>query len=61
MPFFDYECKDCGYVFDKLISTEKDEAAECPNCGSNETTKLVSLFASFGVSGSDAGGCTNFG
>ncbi|MCP4230610.1 MAG: zinc ribbon domain-containing protein [bacterium] len=61
MPFFDYECKDCGDTFDKLVSTDGDEAVECPICGSKETMKLVSLFASFGASNSDAGGCVNFG
>jgi putative FmdB family regulatory protein len=61
MPFFDYECKDCGHVFDKMVSAGEDEVVECPVCESEDTVKLVSLFASFGSSSSDAGGCTSFG
>ena len=61
MPFFDYECKDCGYVFDKLVPAGEDETAECPICGSTKTMKLISLFSSYGTSNPGAGGCTNFG
>lgn len=61
MPFFDFECKDCGYVFDKLISAGDDESAECPICKSKDTMKLVSLFASYGASTSGSGGCSSFG
>lgn len=61
MPFFDYECKDCGYVFDKLVSSDEEGTVECPICGSKDTMKLVSLFASYGASSSGGGGCSSFG
>lgn len=47
MPLYEYKCKKCGAVFEKLIldsSWEKD--LKCPSCGSKELGKELSVFAS---------------
>ena len=44
MPFYEYECKSCGYQFEKLLKfSQCDEVQECPECNSKETKKLISL------------------
>lgn len=64
MPIFEYRCKECGEKFETLIlSSARSETVKCENCGSEQTEKLMSAFASGGLnagssySGSSAGGC----
>lgn len=46
MPLYEYECGDCGERFEALVSAStKDEARACPECGSEETTRVPSTFA----------------
>ncbi|MCS7202570.1 MAG: zinc ribbon domain-containing protein [Dictyoglomus sp.] len=54
MPIYEYKCKDCGNIFEKL--TYKEEEIECPNCGGKNIKKLISLFASIG---SEKGICSS--
>jgi putative FmdB family regulatory protein len=50
MPLFEYECKSCGQVFDKLLPSRlADSQVRCPRCQSEETERQLSTFA--------AGGC----
>ncbi len=47
MPIYEYECKECGKVFSKLVSiSTADNEIKCPVCGSDETSKKFSAFAS---------------
>ncbi len=47
MPVYEYECRDCGKRFERLVSfREAKEAQECPECGSRSTRKLMSVVAS---------------
>jgi len=46
MPIYDYRCKDCNKTFDLLIRT--DTIPACPECGSLQLEKLVSLLAPHG-------------
>ncbi|HAF66771.1 MAG: zinc ribbon domain-containing protein [Bacillota bacterium] len=43
MPIFEYRCKRCGKVFECLV--RKGDVPACPECGSEELTKLMSMFA----------------
>ena len=43
MPIFDFRCKECGYNFELLVLGPT--AYECPQCGSSDVDKLVSLTA----------------
>jgi putative FmdB family regulatory protein len=58
MPLYEFECLDCGDVFERLMSkaSEKEEAA-CPACGSHNLEEKISSFAST----SSAGDCAPSG
>ncbi len=43
MPIYEYRCKDCNKTFDLLIRASTVPA--CPECGSGQLEKLVSLLA----------------
>jgi len=64
MPIFEYQCKQCGHEFEKLVFDSK--AVECPKCKSSQTEKKISVFASTKTAGNNAGGpsrassCNNF-
>ena len=53
MPLYEYRCKECGHLFEKMISfSQADKLPECPNCKGSETQKMVSMFASKGTTAS---------
>lgn len=44
MPFYDYECRECGNTFTEQESFEEHDRRrrlKCPNCGSRKTRHLV--------------------
>lgn len=41
MPIYDFRCNDCNKTFELLIRTSTVPA--CPECGSQQLEKLVSL------------------
>ncbi len=41
MPIFEFFCKSCGNVFEKLVY-DSSEQVSCRKCGSSELTKLLS-------------------
>lgn len=41
MPFYRYECNDCGAVFKKLHMNGDSLRISCPECGSETTHRLV--------------------
>ncbi|MBN2538054.1 zinc ribbon domain-containing protein [candidate division WOR-3 bacterium] len=51
MPIREFCCNGCGVVFEALVFSADDEAAEqCPACGSTDHSRLYSVF---GVAGTD--------
>jgi len=59
MPLFEFTCRNCGHVFEELISLAEIEAGdlECPACRSKRVERGVSSFATGGgSSGSFTGG-----
>ena len=55
MPIYDFRCNACGEQFEELV--RRDEAPECPACGSTSTERLLSPIArphKFGLRGGDA-------
>ena len=45
MPFYEFECKDCGEVFEVRASIKEKEAGlalACPKCGSHEARHKLS-------------------
>ena len=54
MPLYDFECKQCGEVFEILASFKEREAGlepECPQCHSKDTLQVVT--AGLVIRGSD--------
>lgn len=44
MPLYDYQCEECGKVFEVRATIRQKEAGltpECPNCHSEETEALI--------------------
>ncbi len=41
MPLFDFECKDCGKIFEELVFDD-NEFPPCQECGGSETMRRVS-------------------
>jgi putative FmdB family regulatory protein len=42
VPIFEYRCGDCGHEFELLV-LKTSGAARCPDCGSANVDKLLSL------------------
>ncbi len=59
MPIYEYVCMQCESHFEELV--RMDESADCPDCGSENVRRQVSVFAAHGVSEQPAfgggGGC----
>ncbi|MBN1263855.1 MAG: zinc ribbon domain-containing protein [Anaerolineales bacterium] len=57
MPIYEYTCSECGKRFDTLRSmSAADDPIPCPDCGSGQTKRALSLFCARGESGLVAGG-----
>ena len=47
MALYEYKCADCEGQFDKVRPmSESDAPAECPECGSERSRRVISNFAS---------------
>jgi len=47
MPIYEYECKDCGEVFEKIQPARaKKKGAACPKCNGKDTERILSCFSS---------------
>lgn len=42
MPLYDYKCKKCEHVFESLHKIADPGPSECPECGHNQVSKLIS-------------------
>jgi putative FmdB family regulatory protein len=61
MPLYEYECKECGAVFEAMSPMAKRDQMTCEECGSKRTERLASTFCSAveggtGAAGASAGG-----
>lgn len=73
MPLYEYECLDCGTMFDMLRSIkDADKLITCTNCQSSNVKRLLSLFfaqsdgrtvasSNGGCSGCAGGACSTCG
>ncbi len=58
MPLYEYKCKKCEKSFETLVSASKADAPqECPECGSKETSRLLSAFCASVGGKSSASSC----
>lgn len=57
MPIFEFECLNCGMIFEKLVKkADGDEPIACPSCGGEKVEQRVSRFAASGTSQCAPGG-----
>src|SRR3954470_7849988 len=42
MPFYEYECSNCGYRDEVLQSISEKPLKKCPSCGKSSLKKLIS-------------------
>ncbi len=54
MPIFEYQCRDCGKKFEKIIASSAATKVACKQCGSPRVTTLLSTFAVAGASAKSA-------
>jgi putative FmdB family regulatory protein len=47
MPIYEYVCMQCESHFEELV--RMDETADCPDCGSQNVRRQVSVFATHGA------------
>jgi len=57
MPIYEYQCKSCESVFEKLIFKGDAEDIVCPCCCSKKTKKVLSA-TSFMSGSSGRGSCS---
>ncbi len=56
MPIYEYVCESCNKKFDHLARTMSgDHKTSCPECGSVNTARTLSVFAVGADSGGKAG------
>ena len=53
MPLFEYQCRECGTKFEKIVPTASAQVV-CKQCASPRVEKLLSVFAVVGSSRSAA-------
>lgn len=66
MPIYEYKCDKCEHRFDQLVkSMSGDDGVVCPECGSKQVEKQLSVFAARqgqpAGSGPPAAGCGSCG
>lgn len=60
MPIFEYQCIKCGSRFEEIVIGKSDQETVCPDCGSDQTRKLMSAFSWSGADGtSGASACSS--
>lgn len=60
MPIFEFSCKACGRLFEKLQLVGREEQIKCPDCSSENVEKKISapfLPSSVGKP-ADSGSCS---
>ena len=46
MPIYEFKCDPCGTMFEELFTAGSDNGhVECPECGSDDIAKLMSVSA----------------
>jgi putative FmdB family regulatory protein len=57
MPIFEYQCQECGHVFEVLTrGAAGSHTATCPKCGKRDVERLLSPFTGRTSSGT---GCAS--
>ncbi|MEM5436079.1 zinc ribbon domain-containing protein [Paraburkholderia diazotrophica] len=59
MPVYDYECADCGAFEAVRRIAQRDEAADCPRCGSPAERVRIGAPALLGGSSASSGAASD--
>jgi putative FmdB family regulatory protein len=51
MPIYEYKCNNCHEKFEVFVFSHADTIITCSECGSDNTERVLSSFASSGNSG----------
>lgn len=56
MPTYEYTCRSCSKIFDILYKSFSGQNAVpiCPECGSDETERMMSVFAAVDSGGGES-------
>jgi putative FmdB family regulatory protein len=57
MPIFEFKCCKCGKEFERIIFGSDEQVPACPDCGSPEASKMLSVFACTGLEAELASSC----
>ena len=42
MPFYEYQCKNCGHTLEAMQKVHDSPLKKCPDCGKSQLTRLMS-------------------
>jgi putative FmdB family regulatory protein len=56
MPMYEYQCRECGHRFERLVRSRRDRPSACPHCGARNPEKQFSTFSA--ATGSHGGTAT---
>jgi putative FmdB family regulatory protein len=42
MPFYEYQCKNCGHTLEAMQKVNDSPLKKCPSCGKSQLTRLMS-------------------
>ncbi len=49
MPIYEFECRNCGKVFETLILSGNPKHIHCPACSGQKVARIMSTFSCLGV------------
>jgi putative FmdB family regulatory protein len=59
MPIFEFKCDRCGKEFERVVFGSETDGVDCPECGSSDTKKQMSVFSSSGLSKDTGSACSS--
>ena len=57
MPIFEFKCDKCGKEFERVVFVSDQDKVNCPDCGSLEARKLLSVFSCSRATEASSGSC----
>ena len=57
MPIYEYKCRDCGKVFEEIVSLGSNKSFPCPACTSAKTEKILSVIGGIGKGAAETVSC----
>lgn len=62
MPLFEYQCRDCGQIFEVFTQRRQlSSAPKCPACGKTDVERVLSAFSGTTGSGNCRTSSSGFG